>query len=197
MYSCSAAEGRYEVTSFSVAICMKQTKILCGQLNCSLKLGFDGWVPNRPYKNIGRFNLGCLARDCRTHKKYSQTSIYKGTCAEFKFPTRPSSLLPRVYMYMYYWIVPTCSERWTPSNNRTKITNLALLQRSGIASCIIGKTQPQACTHVMYTCHAHMILYMQSHAHMALHYTGVVNEEFAPNHGHLNQEFWVNCKPQV
>ena len=27
-----------EVTPFSVAICMKQTKILCRQLNCSVKL---------------------------------------------------------------------------------------------------------------------------------------------------------------
>ena len=27
-----------EVTSFSVAICMKQTKILCRQLNCLAKL---------------------------------------------------------------------------------------------------------------------------------------------------------------
>ena len=28
----------YEVTSFSVTICMKQMKILCGQLNCLVKL---------------------------------------------------------------------------------------------------------------------------------------------------------------
>ena len=31
------AKETIEVTSFSVAICMKQTKILCGQLNCSAK----------------------------------------------------------------------------------------------------------------------------------------------------------------
>ena len=43
----------YEVTSFSVAICMKQMKILCGQLNCSEKLALR--MTRASSRNVGKF----------------------------------------------------------------------------------------------------------------------------------------------
>ena len=43
------------MTSFSVAIGMKQTKILCGQLNCWVKLAYVSTRTERPSRNVGKF----------------------------------------------------------------------------------------------------------------------------------------------
>ena len=100
----------YKVIMFSVVICMKQTKILCGQLNCSVKLAenlptfrLDALVILRAKSEARYEKLVLLWAFYRTVKLSAKNlRLFHHTCIRaYSCKLRCSKL---VYMQVITWI---------------------------------------------------------------------------------------------